>query len=54
MKTKPKIKFHRRIDFERVSYKCVGLNMFGVESIGFGLTPQAAFDDWQRYYDLPF
>lgn len=54
MKAKPKIKLQRRYGLQQEMWVCVGPNMFGLESVGYGKTPTQAFDDWQRFYDFPF
>lgn len=54
MKTKPKIKIHHRHGFKQEMWECIGVNMFGAVSIGYGKTPAQAFEDWRLYYDFPF
>lgn len=51
---KPRIKLRSRYGFQQKVWRCVGPNMYGVETAGHGKTPEAAFEDWKRSYDFPF
>lgn len=51
---KPRIRLVRRYGFNQEMYRCTGLNLYGLESVGFGRSPEEAYDDWQRYFDFPF
>lgn len=51
---KPRIRPVRRSNFIQAMYKCTGLNLFGVESVGYGKTIEQAYEDWKMYFDIPF
>lgn len=51
---KPRIRLIKRYGFNQEMYRCVGLNLYGLESTGFGKTLEQAYEDWLMYIDFPF
>jgi hypothetical protein len=51
---KPRIRLIRRCGFNQEMYRCTGLNMFKLESAGFGKTIEQAYENWLMFIDFTF
>lgn len=52
--SKPRIKLVRRTDFSRKWWECRGLDCLGNETVGHGVSPGGAYQDWYKISEIPF